>query len=520
MLKEARGVPHFLFALGQIVSRQVRFTMRQMSSTDVQMGHLDESMGPDVDRVESTLTDEDDDPIVREIDVYVNRISNPSASADDDESSGAAAYLLQYPLRPIYRPYGDQGRLVQIKHRVQQKTLQMHYTLNMESENFDPGRRAELLENHSRSDPDKPNSGVSHVLNSLPCVSPNSSFGLGLLQGDRLYVTPLSAVLQFRPDFSHVDGEEDRAKSRAEEHLISPSTTGGDTTPTTSAPSPKASKKDKKSKEDKIKSEPATVQPPHSSSSSNLAVNRSVAIPDEREWHRYPPSRVREFLMEEPWEKVDSFFDPDSIESHEILQLLTTFEVPIPNESSGEKEGSGDEVMEDRVRYKRVTGGDLVPTIQFSSDHRLYVDRLCSIAEPSEDGSTTNNGPAASTSGSLSYLSLSRLPIDQQVLRILQNRHVESFTRIKALLTKTLPDDELILHLRSYGEIILGNWVCKSALIYDGLVAHCRDLLLCLLAMEKPINREKVKPYVGNLSMEKLSDILKEVLHLCYCINS
>lgn len=88
---------------------------------------------------------------------------------------------------------------------------------------------------------------------------------------------------------------------------------------------------------------------------------------------------------------------------------------------------------------------------------------------------------------------------------------MESFSRIKALVTQKAPDEELVLHLRSYGEAILGNWVCKSVFIYDGLVAHCRDLLLCLLAMQKPVVREKVKPYVGNLSMEKLSEILKEV---------
>lgn len=481
------------------------------SSLDVLMDEDKEVSGRkyenDVDESKQMM-DDDDDPVIREIEVYVNRIRNPNVSAEETESSGASMFLLQYPLRPIYRPYGDQGRLVKIKYRKYQKLLQMHYVLNTESDNFDPQQRAELLENQLTGPSEKSGAiggTVSHILNSMGCVSTNSSYGLGLLQENRLYVTPLTSVLQFRPDFSHVDEEESRARKRAENHL-KPGTEASETsTPTTT--SSKSKKEKKTSKEENV--EVGTVI---SSTQQTTSTPSRPVIPPESEWHRYPPSRVRDFLLGEPWENVDLFYDPDSTETHEIVQLLTSFEVPVPKSSKENDDNltmsSNEEEEEDRQKYKRVSGGSLVPKIQFSSEHLSYVNRLCSHEQNPEVTTSTD-----ALSGSLSYLSLSRLPIDQQVLRILQHRHIESFSKIKSLLTKKISDEELVMHLRSYGEIILGNWVCKSALIYDGLVSHSRDLLLCLFSMEKPINREKVKPYVGNLSMEKLSQILKEVKH-------
>lgn len=47
--------------------------------------------------------DEDDDEVIAEFDVVL------AGQMRDD------IHLLQYPLRPSYRPYGDQGELVKVE---------------------------------------------------------------------------------------------------------------------------------------------------------------------------------------------------------------------------------------------------------------------------------------------------------------------------------------------------------------------------------------------------------------------
>lgn len=125
-----------------------------------------------------------DDPVVRRIQVYVNRI--PTADGTD----AAQAFLLQYPLRPVYRPYGDQGRRTSVQYRQQQRTLQIQYELSIDSENFDASRRAEIFEAQMMGDArPKEHPETIHTLTSMPCISPHSSYGLGVFKDDRLYIT-------------------------------------------------------------------------------------------------------------------------------------------------------------------------------------------------------------------------------------------------------------------------------------------------------------------------------------------
>lgn len=308
------------------------------------------------------LQDDDDDPVVREIEVYVNRISNPGASADDSEAAGASIYLLQYPLRPIYRPYGDQGRLLKIRHRPHQKTLQMQYQLNMESDHFDPQRRDEILQKQMAATGESKNANslgndtcmTTHLLNSMSSnITAKSSYGLGLLQGNRLYITPLSSVLQFRPDFAHVDEEENEAQKRAEDHLAienSKSPANDAESSSDKAKTPAAKKEKKAPAGSGKKSAASGTQTPSATQQASVGhAGPPPTIPPESEWHRYTPSRVRDALLGEPWVDVGAFYDPDSPESHEIIQLLTSFEVPISKSEAGPPPASYDNMIDRMV---------------------------------------------------------------------------------------------------------------------------------------------------------------------------
>lgn len=540
--------------------------------------------------VAETQEQDNDDPVVRTIQVFVNRISgcstvqDKSASApapkSDSEAdvSSANVYLLQYPLRPVYRPYGDHGRLVSIKHRKHQQTLRLEYALNTDSPYFD---RSQIPESSLNDDgvPENTNvNGVTHqVLASVPCVTPDSSYGVGLLRGNRLYIMPVTSVLQFRPDFSYVD--DDRTTGRrpldlqsTDAHSLDSSKTSSNTESQLSRAAYEASVATKTSNENRTDAaaqrsrerlvktassdnlQKNSAQPPAAASmavasATGPGLRQQGYIPPESEWPRYPPSRIRDLLLAEPWEAVDAFYHPDSPESHELIQLLSSFKVPIASQAtkSGAHQGleeahspdassvsddpalrmvanvmnvvlktvaaadanadsssSGGMDGED-LRYQRVSGGPRVPRLCFSNDFKAYLDRLCNVKN------ALSHNANVQASGPLSYLQLSRLPCDQQVLRILQHRHVESTSAIKQLLTQQIPDEELIGHLRNYGDLILGNWVCKSHLVYEGLVAHFRDLLLFLFSSGRVIVRDSVKPYMGTMSGEMLTTLLKQV---------
>ena len=58
------------------------------------------------DRIVQMEDSDDDDPIVDSFDLFINM---PKAT-DQDE-----LHLLQYPLRPHDRPYGDQGQLLKVE---------------------------------------------------------------------------------------------------------------------------------------------------------------------------------------------------------------------------------------------------------------------------------------------------------------------------------------------------------------------------------------------------------------------
>jgi hypothetical protein len=69
---------------------------------------------------------DDDDEIVGTIPVFLSQ-----SRADE-------LFLLQYPLRPVGRPYdADLGRLASVRIKPEQKTVEMKYELDTASSNYD-----------------------------------------------------------------------------------------------------------------------------------------------------------------------------------------------------------------------------------------------------------------------------------------------------------------------------------------------------------------------------------------------
>ena len=136
-------------------------------------------------------TDEED-PVVQECDVYLNGMYDPPDFVGD-------MYVLQYPLRPTYRPYGDQGYLERVDLKHKSRRLRFVYKLQ-KNDNYDDDSEDRLQR---------------HVLNSVVVANPACSYAVGVVHQGKMTITPLRAVNQLRPDFAHIDQQKQKKQAQA-----------------------------------------------------------------------------------------------------------------------------------------------------------------------------------------------------------------------------------------------------------------------------------------------------------------
>ena len=118
------------------------------------------------------VADEDDDPVVREVDVFM------SQNLPND------LHLFQFPLRPHFRPY-DFSKISELRVKPLQQKVELRFDQDIDAASFDPSR-AELSRRF--------------CLTSTP-VPNKANYAIGVLRGDQLHLNPLHAVLQMRPSF-------------------------------------------------------------------------------------------------------------------------------------------------------------------------------------------------------------------------------------------------------------------------------------------------------------------------------
>jgi len=159
-------------------------TVDELMSSDVAMET--EVSSSEVLDEPSTPPPAEDDPVVHELDVYITH-------------SLGKLMLLQYPLRPTYKPYQNTARK-QCRIRPVQQELELHMVL--EENDTGPAKTQKLVVAHD------------------PMISPNCA--IGMLRGRELHLTHIKSFLQMQPSFEHVDAkvaemEQMNLKSESEE---------------------------------------------------------------------------------------------------------------------------------------------------------------------------------------------------------------------------------------------------------------------------------------------------------------
>ncbi|PNH04418.1 Protein phosphatase 1 regulatory subunit 7 [Tetrabaena socialis] len=124
---------------------------------------------------------EDDDPIVRELDVYV---------CNEFAGSSTQLGLLQHPLRPPWRPY-DYAKTKAMRFKPQAKRIEVDLPLESDSRNYN-----DVIEDLKK---------VKQFTLRSTLTEDRTNLAVGTVKGGKLLIAPLDFALQLRPSLHHLN---------------------------------------------------------------------------------------------------------------------------------------------------------------------------------------------------------------------------------------------------------------------------------------------------------------------------
>lgn len=130
---------------------------------------------------------EGEDDVVREIDVYFT----PSVDVNTQ------LYVMQYPLKPCWRPYELDDRCEEVRVKSDMKEVEIDLAVDVDSKNYD-------------SNGVRMSKQVLVSSGNLPC---RSGYAVGVLVGNKLYLNPVNGAVQLRPSLKRLKEEDDDKKA-------------------------------------------------------------------------------------------------------------------------------------------------------------------------------------------------------------------------------------------------------------------------------------------------------------------
>ncbi|GIL54364.1 hypothetical protein Vafri_9932 [Volvox africanus] len=124
---------------------------------------------------------DDDDPIVRELDVYV---------CNEFAGSKTQLGLLQHPLRPPWRPY-EYHKAKAMRFKPQAKRMEVDLPLDTESRNYN-----DVIEDMKK---------VNHFTIRSTLAEERINLAVGTIRGGKLLIAPLEFAVQLRPTMHHLN---------------------------------------------------------------------------------------------------------------------------------------------------------------------------------------------------------------------------------------------------------------------------------------------------------------------------
>uniref|UniRef100_A0A5B7AY01 DNA-directed RNA polymerase III subunit RPC5 n=1 Tax=Davidia involucrata TaxID=16924 RepID=A0A5B7AY01_DAVIN len=141
---------------------------------------MDETEGSEEPKADPMEEDSDEDQVVREIDVFFT-----------PPDSKTQLYVLQYPLRPCWRPYELDERCEEVRVKPISKKVEVDLSVDVDSRNYDPDFNLE-------------SKMTKQTLSSSLKPTRATGYAVGVLMGNKLHLNPIHAVVQLRPSMEHL----------------------------------------------------------------------------------------------------------------------------------------------------------------------------------------------------------------------------------------------------------------------------------------------------------------------------
>ncbi|PSR88032.1 DNA-directed RNA polymerase III subunit like, partial [Actinidia chinensis var. chinensis] len=156
------------------------FDSQEHESSSVKMDVDAKSEGEEA-KYDPTEEDDDEDRVVREIDVFFT----------PQIDSNTQLYVLQYPLRPCWRPYELGERCEEVRVRPTSAELEVNLSIDLDSKNYD-------------ADADPRVRMTKQTLSSSVTPKHATGYAVGVLIGNKLHINPTRAIVQLRPSMEHL----------------------------------------------------------------------------------------------------------------------------------------------------------------------------------------------------------------------------------------------------------------------------------------------------------------------------
>lgn len=145
---------------------------------------MDFEAKPECGEVKDDPMEEDDDGrdrVVREIDVFFT----------PQIDSNTQLYVMQYPLRPCWRPYELDDRCEEVRVKPTSTEVEVDLSIDVDSKNYD-------------TDADPRVRMTKQTLSSSMRPTSATGYAVGVLMGNKLHINPIRAVVQLRPSMEHL----------------------------------------------------------------------------------------------------------------------------------------------------------------------------------------------------------------------------------------------------------------------------------------------------------------------------
>lgn len=157
----------------------------------------------DVDLQEDGMDVDGEDRVVREIDVFFT---------PPPMDNNIQLYVLQYPLRPCWRPYELDERCEEVRVKPESAEVEVDLSVDNDSKNYDQDAPDRLRIN-------------KQTLSSSWKPRRSSGYAVGVLTGDKLHLNPIHAVVQLRPSMEHLKTDVSEKKNDVMSNLEVPNKT-------------------------------------------------------------------------------------------------------------------------------------------------------------------------------------------------------------------------------------------------------------------------------------------------------